>query len=74
MIEKIKEKLMDYVEYPADQITADTQIIKDLEMNSFDIVTMLGELEEEYSVKFEQEDLEQILTVGDLAKYLESKM
>ena len=74
MIEKVKEKLMDYVEYPADQITADTQIIKDLEMNSFDIVTMLGELEEEYSVKFEQEDLEQILTVGDLAKYLESKM
>ncbi len=71
MFEEIKERLLEYVDFPAEQITPDTAFIRDLNMNSFDIITLLGELEEAYNVAFEQEDLADILNIRDLIGYIE---
>ena len=36
---------IDYIDYDEDAITPETEILRDLEMTSYDIVTMIGELE-----------------------------
>lgn len=74
MFEAIKAKFLDYVDYPEDQFTEQTEIIKDLQMNSFDIVTMLGEIETEYDVQFAQEDIDTVVTVGDLCNCIKAKL
>lgn len=74
MFENVKNKFLDYVDYPADQITEETEIIKDLQMNSFDIVTMLGDIESEFGVTFQQEDIENVVTVGDLVACIKAKL
>ncbi len=52
MYEKVCEILLNYVEEPEGGLTPETRFIDDLAMNSLDIMTMVGDLEDEYLVKF----------------------
>ncbi len=74
MFESIKNKFLDYVDIPADQITESTEIIKDLQMNSFDIIALLGDIEAEYGISFAQEDIDGITTIGDLVECIKGKI
>lgn len=70
MFEKVKNTLLEYVDCNPEDITENTEFLKDLKMNSYDIVTMIGQLEDEFGMSIEYEDLQDILTVGDLVKFL----
>ena len=74
MFEKIKEKLLEYSEYPADQITENTEIIKDLQIDSLNIMMIIGDYEEEYDIHFEADDVIGVVTVGDFVKLIENKI
>ena len=70
MFEKIKTKLLDYVDVDESEITPETEFLKDLKMNSYDIVSMIGELEDEFGIEIDTDDLAEIRTIDDLAKYI----
>jgi acyl carrier protein len=70
MFEKVRNTLLEYIEVDKESITESTEFLKDLKMNSYDIFTVIGQLEDEFDITIETEDLEHIVTVGDLAKYL----
>lgn len=70
MFEKVKRKLLEYCEYPEGQLTEDTEIYKDLQINSLDIMLMLGDLEDEFDIHFEQEEIINIVTVGDVVNLM----
>ena len=70
MFEKVKSTLLEYIDVDPESITPETEFLKDLKMNSYDIVTMIGQLEDEFGITIETEDLENMVTVADLAKYL----
>jgi acyl carrier protein len=74
MFEKIKNTLLNYVDVDPEEITPDTAILQDLKMNSYDIVTMIGELEDEFDIEVDTDDLQQINTVGDLADYITKQL
>lgn len=70
MFEKIKNTLLEYVECEPEDIKPETEFLKDLKMNSFDIITMIGQIEEEFDITIDNEMLKEIYTVGELAEYL----
>lgn len=70
MLEKIKELICNYVEVNRDDITEDSRFIEDLGFNSYDFVSMLGELEDELGVTVDENDILEIHTVGEAVKYL----
>lgn len=70
MFEKIKTKLLEYVDADESEITPNTEFLKDLKMNSYDIVSMIGELEDEFGIEIETEELINIRTINDLVKYI----
>lgn len=70
MFEKIKTKLLDYVDVDESEITPETEFLKDLKMNSYDIVSMIGELEDEFGIEIDTENLVNIRTIDDLVKYI----
>ena len=70
MFEKVRSTLLEYIEVDKDSITEDTEFLKDLKMNSYDIFTIIGQLEDEFNITIDTDTLETIVTVGDLAKYL----
>lgn len=71
MFEDLKEKLGDYVDIPVDEITEDMRFIEDLGMNSFQFMSLLGYLEEEYDIVVDESEVRGLSTVGDAVKYIE---
>ena len=73
MLEKIKEIVADQLGIDEDDIKLESNFKEDLEADSLDLFELVMSLEEEYDVEIPSEDLEKILTVGDVIKYLEDK-
>lgn len=71
MIEKIKELICNYVDADPEAITENSRFIEDLSFNSYDFMSMLGELEDELGVTVDEEEILNLHTVGDAAAYLE---
>lgn len=72
MLEKMKELIVQYVEVEPESITEDARLIEDLHFNSYDFMSMLGELEEAFDVTVDEQEMTNIRTVGEVIAYLES--
>ncbi|MBP1543987.1 MAG: acyl carrier protein [Oscillospiraceae bacterium] len=72
MFEQIKEFICNYVEVDADAITSESRFIEDLGFNSYDFMSMLGEIEQELDVQVNEDDIMKLATVGDAVKYFET--
>lgn len=70
--ENVKEKMAAFLKQPASKL-GDDILLTDLVAESFVLVEMVIELQEEFGVRFVQEDLKNVRTVGDLAALLESR-
>lgn len=70
MLEKIKELICNYVEANPDEITEDTRFIEDLGFNSYDFMSLLGDLEAELDITVDESEIVNIHTVGEAIKYI----
>ena len=71
MLEKIQEMLAEALNLPVEKVTADAKIVEDLGADSLDVVELLSRLEEVYGVTIPDEDVENLVTVGDVAVEIE---
>lgn len=72
MFEKIRDLIVEEVGVDEEQVTMDASFKNDLNIDSLDLFEMVMTLEEEFDVEIPSEDLENIDTVGDLIRYIES--
>ena len=72
MFEKLVEIIWNYVEVEAENVTADSRFMEDLGFTSFDFMSMLGELEDEFDIEIDQQEVTNVRTVGEAVVYLES--
>ncbi|MBO8463691.1 MAG: acyl carrier protein [Firmicutes bacterium] len=73
MLEKMKAMIAEQLDIEESQIEETTNFKEDLGVDSLDLFELVMALEEEYSVEIPSEDLEKLLTVGDVMKYLQDK-
>ncbi len=71
MFEKLAEVICNYVEVEKENIRPESRFMEDLGFTSFDFMSMLGELEEEFDIEIEQQEVSDIRTVQEAADYLE---
>lgn len=74
MFDKIRDVILEYVDMPKESITPETTFLADMHMNSLDIMTMIGQLEDEYDITIETEDLNDIYTMQQLVDYVEERL
>ena len=74
MFEQLKEIICNYVEADPDNITEDSRFIEDLGFNSYDFMSLVGEVEEKYDIEVEEREVVQIKTVKDAMDYIASLM
>ena len=72
MIEKLKDIICNYVEVKPEDIRPESRFMEDLGFTSFDFMSMLGEIEDEFDVEIEQQKAADIRTVKEAAEYLET--
>ncbi len=70
MLDKMKEIICEYVEIDPDQITEDSRFIEDLGFNSYDVMCMMGDAEDNFDIEIDQEEAVKCKTVGDFLTYL----
>ena len=72
MFEKLADIIVNYVEVDKADIKPESRFMEDLGFTSFDFMSMLGEVEEEFEVEIVQEEAANIRTVQEAVDYLES--
>ncbi|MCD7868397.1 MAG: acyl carrier protein [Clostridiales bacterium] len=71
MFEKLAEMICNYVEVEPESIRPESRFMEDLGFTSFDFMSMLGELEDEFDIEIDQQEAVEIRTVQEAADYLE---
>ena len=72
MLEKVKEIVAESLNVEESTLSETTSFKEDLGADSLDLFEMVMAFEEAFEVEIPSEDLEQITTVGDAVKYIES--
>lgn len=70
MFEKLVEIICNYVEVEPEDVRPESRFMEDLGFTSFDFMSMLGELEDEFDVEIDQQEASEIRTVQEAADYL----
>tara|TARA_B100001559_G_C16095551_1_gene436878 strand:+ start:145 stop:384 length:240 start_codon:yes stop_codon:yes gene_type:complete len=70
--EEIKNRIAEVLAVSVERFNNET-ILKDLVTDSFLLVEMAIELQEDFQVRFSQEDLKKIGTIGDLIFLIKNK-
>ena len=72
MFEKVKEVLMEAINVDEDMIKLEANLKDDLGIDSLAAVELSLELETEFDVRIEDEELAKLVTVADIVSLLES--
>lgn len=74
MIEsKVVKIISDYTGIKKEDIKTDMDLIEDLNINSYDIMSLIGKIEEEFKIKVPDRDVRQFIVVDDVIKYIEER-
>ncbi|MBR6765098.1 MAG: acyl carrier protein [Clostridia bacterium] len=73
MFEQVRKQIAESLCIDEAKITEDSDLINDLRADSMDIATLLLEVEEGYGIEIDEDDLEDLKTVGDIVRYIEAK-
>lgn len=71
VFEKVRNILAEQLGADAEDISLDTNIMKDLEADSLDVVEIIMAIEDEFEIEIPDEDAEQLQTVAGIVKYIE---
>ncbi|HJB25619.1 MAG TPA: acyl carrier protein [Firmicutes bacterium] len=72
VFEKVRDILCEQLDVDEEKVTMEANITDDLGADSLDIVDLVMSLEEEFDVEVPDEEVENIKTVGDIVKFIES--
>lgn len=74
MFDKLKKIVCEELNVDNDNITMNTHLVDDLGADSLDAIQLIMALEDEFDVKFDDEDAQKIQTIGDIIRLLEEKL
>lgn len=73
MQEKVIKLVSDATKVEASKISAETNFVEDLNLDSLDIVELMMKMEDDFGIEIPEEDAEGLKTVKDVVSYLEAK-
>ena len=71
MLQKVQEMLAEALNVSVESVAADAKIVEDLGADSLDVVELLSRLEDEFGITIPDEDVENLITVNDVAAEIE---
>jgi acyl carrier protein len=76
IIAKLKAIVKPYVNNAEglENLSSETEFIKDLEINSANLVDVILDVEDEFDIRIENEEMEKMLSVGASLEIIKGKM
>ena len=69
---KVAELLAQHLGIDAGSITLESEIVKDLGADSLDVVELVMALEDEFDMEIDEDEAENISTIGDVVEYIKA--
>lgn len=73
VLERVTKVIVDRLGVDESEVKPEASFRDDLGADSLDVVELVMEFEDEFDMEISDEDAENIKTVGDAVKYIESK-
>ena len=70
--EKLKGIIADVLNVDENEITMETTFVDDLGADSLDLFQIISALEEAFEIEFDNEEAENLKTVGDAIEYIKA--
>lgn len=70
---KVKEIICDLLSVEMDELQLTTDLRADLQADSLDFTEIVMQIEDDFEIETEEEDMVKIKTVGDIVNYIEAK-
>ncbi len=74
VFEKIRDIIVDKLSVKPEKITLDTNLVDDLGADSLDAAEIVMNIEDAFSIEFDDEASQSIKKVSDLVAYVEKKI
>ncbi len=74
LFETIQAVIAEQLNIDASQVTPEAKFVKDLGVDSLDIVELIMALEERFGIEIPDEQAEKIVNVGDVMRYIEKQL
>ena len=74
MLEKLTQILVEQLGVDKSEVTPESNFIDDLGADSLDVFQIVIAIEEQFDIEISDQDAEEIKTVGDAVRYIESKI
>jgi len=73
ILEKVRDLVVNKLDVDEDEVTMEASFQDDLGADSLDVMELVDDLEREFGITIEEEDLDKIKTVGDAVRYIASR-
>lgn len=67
---KVKDILSDYIDMDSNEIKLETRLAEDLGLNSYEFMSVIGEIEEEVDVELDEREIVKLISIADLLDYI----
>nr|MBR4281424.1 acyl carrier protein [Clostridia bacterium] len=72
VFENVKKMIAKQLKADEAAITMDTRLVEDLKADSANVMVMIMDLEDNYGIVIEDDQIMNLKTVGDVVKYIEA--
>lgn len=73
MFDRVTGIIVNYVDVPRESITLQTNLLKDLGLQSIDFIDMVCDFEEAFGYEVPERDFRRLVTVKNIIDYIEEK-
>ena len=73
MDKKVIEIMANYLGLKEEEITSDMDLMDDLNINSYDIMSIIGKFEDEFDIEVPDDDITNFITVADVINYIKKQ-
>lgn len=70
MEKEIIDLISSVLEIPSEKLTLETNLVRDLEIDSLDLVDLIVAFEEKYQKEIPDQDIKNMQTISDIVNYL----
>jgi acyl carrier protein len=73
VLDKIKEIVAEQLDVSQEEVTEEASFVDDLGADSLDLTELIMAMEDEFGLEIDDEEAQELRTVRDVIKYIESK-
>lgn len=74
LIPTLTATILEYADVPAESLNRGTNPALDLNLNSYDLMSILGRLETELGINFDERQVRKLVTLGDMDDYIKAQL